>query len=145
MPLTFSPLKDGDYIKQVLEIEQDSFVSPWNKEMFLSSINDEFSQLYVLLEGKNVIAYGGYKFFEESSDILNICVKREFRRQGIGCRFLEYIIEKIKLKNIKKIMIEVRKDNNAAINLYKLYGFKIISQRKNYYKDCDALIMILEL
>jgi hypothetical protein len=39
--------------------------------------------------------------------------------------------------------IEVRQSNNAAINLYKSFGFKEIGTRKKYYKNEDALVLNL--
>ena len=38
-------------------------------------------------------------------------------------------------------MLEVREDNIKAINFYQKNDFKIISKRKNYYQNVDALIM----
>jgi ribosomal-protein-alanine N-acetyltransferase len=39
------------------------------------------------------------------------------------------------------IFLEVRQSNNAAINLYKSFGFKEIGVRKKYYKNEDALVL----
>jgi ribosomal-protein-alanine N-acetyltransferase len=43
--------------------------------------------------------------------------------------------------------LEVRKSNIPAINLYKRFGFEIISIRKEYYSDNkeDALVMALKI
>ena len=45
------------------------------------------------------------------------------------------------LKKGDTILLEVAENNIKAINLYKKYGFEIISRRKKYYKEFDALIM----
>ena len=39
-----------------------------------------------------------------------------------------------KKEKIKRIILEVSKNNIAAINMYKKVGFKKISKRKNYYR-----------
>ncbi|GHT05471.1 hypothetical protein AGMMS5026_03440 [Endomicrobiia bacterium] len=41
------------------------------------------------------------------------------------------------------IFLEVHQSNNAAINLYKSFGFKEIGVRKKYYKNEDALVLRL--
>jgi ribosomal-protein-alanine N-acetyltransferase len=43
--------------------------------------------------------------------------------------------------------LEVRRSNEAAINLYKSYGFRAVGVRPAYYQDDreDAVIMILDL
>ena len=38
------------------------------------------------------------------------------------------------------INLEVSSKNLTAIELYKTFGFKEVGARKNYYKDCDALL-----
>ena len=38
------------------------------------------------------------------------------------------------------INLEVSSKNLIAIQLYKTFGFKEVGARKNYYKDCDALL-----
>ena len=40
------------------------------------------------------------------------------------------------------MMLEVRRDNDPAISLYRRFGFETISQRPNYYGGgVDALVM----
>ena len=41
--------------------------------------------------------------------------------------------------NLKKIFLEVAKDNKDALKLYKRHNFKLINTMKNYYhiEDCD--------
>ena len=38
-------------------------------------------------------------------------------------------------KQLRAIFLEVRTDNNAAIQLYRKKGFEIHSIKQNYYKD----------
>lgn len=70
------------------------------------------------------------------SDVLDIAVIPEFQNKGIGSKLLQFI-------GNKNLILEVRKSNLNAIELYKKAGFKIISTRKNYYSNPieDALIM----
>ena len=39
-----------------------------------------------------------------------------------------------KKEKIKRIILEVSKNNIAAINMYKKLGFKKVSTRKKYYR-----------
>jgi ribosomal-protein-alanine N-acetyltransferase len=42
--------------------------------------------------------------------------------------------------------LEVRAGNQAALNMYKEFGFEIVGRRSHYYHDNDedALLMTLE-
>jgi len=46
--------------------------------------------------------------------------------------------------NSKKIYLEVRESNLEAQNLYKGFGFKVVSKRKNYYQDNNETALIME-
>lgn len=68
-------------------------------------------------------------------EILRLLVDKDFRNLGIASDLIYSI-------GHKNIILEVRSDNNTAINLYKKLGFIQIGERKNYYKDGkDAFIM----
>ena len=47
--------------------------------------------------------------------------------------------------NCSNITLEVRKSNIIAINIYKKFKFKVIAERKNYYGNEDAIMMLREV
>ena len=53
---------------------------------------------------------------------------------------LKYMFQET--SNLENITLEVGKNNNAAINLYKKNGFEQCALRKNYYGKEDAILMI---
>lgn len=61
---------------------------------------------------------------KEKGFIVNLEVKKEYRRQGFGSLLLKDAIDKYDAYDLT-----VDKDNISAINLYKKFGFKIM---KNY-------------
>ena len=56
---------------------------------------------------------------------------------------MEHFICSLEFMNSDKVTLEVREGNEAAINLYTIYGFEKIGVRKDYYFDPheDAVIM----
>ena len=50
-------------------------------------------------------------------------------------------------RKAEKVVLEVRKSNNPAINFYLKFNFKIAGERKNYYSNPveDAYVMELEI
>ena len=67
-----------------------------------------------------------------------------FQNHGIGTKLINYVIDKYKEK-CKNITLEVRKDNEKAIKLYKKVGFIEKAIRKNYYNGIDGILMEKEL
>ena len=71
-------------------------------------------------------------------------MKFSFRHFGISKLLLNaLIIDAINFK-AKKIFLEVRVSNMIAMNLYKSFGFKTISTRKDFYSSPreDAFLML---
>ncbi len=46
---------------------------------------------------------------------------------------------------IRKIFLEVRESNAAALVLYKNLGFEITGRRPNYYRDPTESALLLQL
>ena len=68
-----------------------------------------------------------------TADILNIGIDPDFQRQGYATGLLNHLIEELRKRHIREILLEVRAGNKSAIQFYKKQGFKEISVRKNYY------------
>ena len=107
----------------------------WTREMYLSEYNNPYSKIYVLddLSGLFVIQEGLDETF-----LMNIVVDKSKRNQGLGRLLLQKVLEVAKSN---RILLEVDENNEIAVKLYKAFGFKEISRRKNYYKTKTAIIM----
>lgn len=75
----------------------------------------------------------------DSLEIMKIGVNPQYRQKGIGT----ILINEMK-KSRMGIFLEVRENNNTAIEFYKKNGFKEAGKRKNYYRDTGeaAIIMV---
>ncbi len=134
-------------IQQILQIEIQSFPSPWTRNMFLEELNNPLSQSFVAkrLDLDNAIL--GYIFYQVVAfemHILNIAVHPSYRDMGIGTTLLQRSLEKESRRGFARYaFLEVRENNSGAIRLYEKLGFKQIGVRKNYYmkEKVNALIM----
>ena len=94
----------------------------------------------------------GFCMCQKILDSLEICIlviQKNYRSQGLGKTIFEEIVKFCKKKRIKKILLEVKFENKAALSFYKSLNFKKVGIRKNYYnvskKKSDALLMDLKL
>lgn len=129
-------------LKEICAIESENFASPWNYGMFLEEYNRDFSHIFVFWKD-NIIA--AYMVFVETADdeleVYNISVRKEYRRMGLASDMLRFLLSN---SSGKSIFLEVRDDNISAINLYRKFGFNVISVRKDYYTSgVDAYVMRL--
>ncbi len=100
-----------------------------------------FSKYFIYVEESNIIGFVNYFDIYDRFEIANIFVEDIYRNKKIGSKMLEHLIMLGEKKNIKNITLEVKKDNFAAINLYKKYYFEIVAIRKQYYQGIDGLLM----
>ena len=62
-----------------------------------------------------------------------IAVKKDYRGLSIGKELLDKTIEASKRNNMKKLKLEVLKDNIKAIRFYQNNGFEICSETENSF------------
>jgi len=77
----------------------------------------------------------------EQVDILEVCVREDFRRIGVASKLLAALEKEVKARGATTLFLEVNEYNRPAKALYKKLGYSEIHVRKNYYgKDC-AIVM----
>ncbi len=143
-PLTHDDL-DGIY-----EVECKSFPIPWPISSFEEELKNLLATYLVAKEEEKIIAYIGMWFVMDECHIMNIAVLPEYRRQGIATSLINEMFKLCKEHETHYVMLEVRKENLSAQNLYKKFGFTEEVIRKEYYKNPDgtredAIVMSKEL
>ena len=130
--------------QRIAELEQSCFTFPWNYDM-VSETQSQNNFCGVVAEKNNlVVGYAGAIYASEIADIALVAVDPAFRRQNIAESAVKALIDKLILKGVEKIFLEVRRSNTPAKALYNKVGFKEIGIRKNYYEDAeDAIVMLL--
>jgi len=136
-------LRDLD---DVLDIETACFKSPWSRELFLRELELEFSFSFVakrVYNGKkNVVAYIVFWIVKDDLYLLDLAVDDGFRGRGLARRLIKLSLDMASGRACTRALLEVRKGNLDAINLYRLLDFKVTGSRPRYYGDGeDAVLM----
>ena len=94
-------------------------------------------------EDPDILGYAGVLMVPDECDITKISVRGDQRRQGIGRALLEELQRRLPAFGVRKIFLEVRKSNTAAVRLYESCGFAAVGERKKYYAEPveDAIVM----
>lgn len=120
---------------------------PWTVKMLEDTLQNDRSTVIGVYNRQinNMVAYGVLYNAADEADIANIAVMPENRGCGIGYSLLYKMIDFARYRGAKRIFLEVRESNSAAIRLYKKLGFTNIGKRKDYYTNPreDAIVMIL--
>jgi ribosomal protein S18 acetylase RimI-like enzyme len=61
---------------------------------------------------------------------MGMAVAKEYRRQGIGRRLMESVIDKARRKRLEKIELSVYSTNQGAVALYLAAGFVVEGKKR---------------
>ena len=128
----------------IAEMEQNIFGDPWDKKDIFSYVCSEMGMCFTALADGQVIGYIIGRKIPPEGEIYRIAVREDKRQRGVGYRLLSYALKTELGHGVETVFLEVREKNTPARALYKAYGFKEISIRKNYYQNPpdNAVIMI---
>ena len=133
-------------IVTVLELERENFPDPWSVANITETLNQPHNICLSAVEVGKVVGYLFATLIEEV-EILAISVSKSRKRQGIGKALMEELAKIALEKEISRLILEVRENNQDAILFYEKMGFVRDGIRAEYYRDPkeDGVLMSLEL
>lgn len=145
-PVVFDALLPSD-VGRCAELDALVFAGdePWSATVFARELAGKDSYFVGARTDGTLIGYAGIAClgatgFSGTSfyEVRNIAVDPAHQGQGIGRRLLD---ELLKFAAGGAVFLEVRCDNEAAIALYRDFGFDLVGVRAGYYNGADALTM----
>ncbi len=129
-------------IDALLAIEHDCYRFPWSRQQFVDELDNPIAALDVAEVDQQIAGYLSSWLICGELQIQNLATSPRYRRRGIGQALLTYVLERSQQQGLLSGWLEVRENNQAAINLYLACGFEIQGRRKKYYQDGeDALLL----
>ena len=140
--MTYTEMK-AEHVPQVAQLEKLCFADPWSEMSIASELQNIWAYWLVAVEDDVVAGYIGSQSTIDETDVMNVAVHPDWRRQGIAENLINHLIRELKVRGSHALMLEVRASNAPAIALYEKLGFRQVGLRKNYYRNPkeDALIL----
>jgi len=136
-------INEFELIKDNLQKDFDEF---WNNNILKEELLNPNTKYIFAKDNDKIIGFAGILITIDSAEIMNIVVRKDERKKGIGKRLLQELISIAKNEKVDNIFLEVNFSNVPAKKLYDNIGFRIIGIRKKYYNNKDdAIIMKLSL
>ena len=116
-----------------------------------SLIRDDFrwgGKLYRGVERDGeLVAYAVFGYDGDAFHLMNLAVVPEARRRGVARVLVDDFLAEAAAQGAGDAWLEVSVENEAALALYREYGFEDVRIRPRYYQpeDVDALVMRLRL
>lgn len=132
-------------VPKLHELEKSCFCDPWSEAGIRESLKQSHTVLLGAWFGEELAGYIIAYFTIDDSEIARIAVKEPYRRKGAARELLKELKCICRKEQTGKILLDVRKSNEAAAGLYKSFGFAEDGVRKNFYADPieDAILMSL--
>jgi len=131
-------------LEAVLRIEHAVHGHPWTLGNFSDALRSKY-QCKVFESGGVMLGYAVMMWAVDEAELLDIAIDRAHQRQGIGRKLLEAMLSLARHENMRRMVLEVRASNQAAIALYRASGFEQIGLRRDYYPATngreDAILM----
>ena len=141
--INIKQVKKGD-LSKLIEIDKDIFDYPTSIKDFENYFKEDTIKIWKISTQK-IIGFVIFYHVRDEIEIIQIGIMKSCQRKNYG----SLIVNKIKkLKDIRRIFLEVSVENTQALNFYLKNGFKKIGIRKAYYKvnkkRIDALRLLFE-
>ena len=125
-------------------IEQRVHACPWSCGNFTDALKSNYVCKVCEAEGE-ILGYVVYMVALDEAHLLNISIVEEYQRKGLGRWLLGATMEIARACNMRRMLLEVRPSNAAALGLYRDVGFREIGLRHGYYAADngreDAIVM----
>lgn len=136
-------------VDAVLAIEQAVQSFPWTRGNFADALDSGYLCRVDEAENGGIRGYAILMPAVDEAELLNIGVATAEQHKGLGRAMLAEMLEVARARQLRRVFLEVRPSNVAAIALYRSAGFSEIGRRHDYYKNAggseDALVMACEL
>jgi [ribosomal protein S18]-alanine N-acetyltransferase len=147
----YDKLKPTDS-ESMARLHTQGFHRPWNDGEFRSFLGQPNIYGFIARPVGRALKPVGFVLVRVAADeaeILTIAVDKSERRHGVGTALIETVLRSLHQLRAKSLFLEVDEQNNAAVNLYKQLGFRLVAKRPSYYDTpsgkSSALVMRLDL
>jgi ribosomal protein S18 acetylase RimI-like enzyme/uncharacterized protein YvpB len=131
-----------DDVAVLLDLEQTFPSDRLEKSNFKYFLTKAKADIWIaegcVAENKGVILGDAVVLYRQgfhSARLYSIVVSPKARGKGIGAKLLTHCEAAAKERGCITLRLEVRADNDAAINLYRSRGYDLIARTDDYYED----------
>ena len=126
----------------VFKVDQACFSHNWTQDSYEAETKNILSNYIVAEADGEIIGFGGFWQVLDEAHITNIAVVEAYRQTGVGQKIMNAMLALALEKGCVAMTLEVRSDNQPAINFYLKNQFTREGRRKDYYgTGMDAIIM----
>ena len=121
--ITLITENDRERMEQVAQMETDVFPDPWSYHEVRSTVRQKHTFCAAAMEGDTLLGYFLCYYVLDECEIARIAVAESERRRGIGQMLFGFMEQICHEKQLKRMLLDVRKSNQTAIAFYEKNKF----------------------
>ena len=131
------------HVPDVMVLEDELFgAEAWSAAAYWNELAQAATRHYVVAvdEADRVLGYAGLAVFGDEAHVLTIGVTGAAQGRGLGATLL---LDLLAAAGDRRVLLDVRADNEVAQRLYRRHGFVPVGRRRHYYQPSgvDAVVM----
>jgi ribosomal-protein-alanine N-acetyltransferase len=131
------------HVAEVMVLEHELFgAEAWSAAAYWNELAETATRHYVVAVDSQdrLVGYAGLAVLGGEGHVLTIGVARAAQARGLGTALLRDLLA---AAGDRRVLLDVRADNDAAQRLYRRHGFAPIGRRRGYYQPSgmDAVVM----
>jgi [ribosomal protein S18]-alanine N-acetyltransferase len=136
----------------IAELHARSFARGWSADECAALLADRHVLGLVALArsffGTRPVGFALVREAAGEAEILSIGVVPDARGRGAGWALLAAAVDRLRLRGISDLFLEVDESNLPALALYRAFGFRERGRRQSYYRSGEgapAAALVLHL
>ncbi len=109
----------------------------WTATRVLRSIRDRATNVAVIHQGGNLLAFGIMRYDEQTAHLLLLAVHPARRRRGMAAAMVAWLEVVARTAGIERIRVETRAGSEAARAFYRSRGYGEIERIAGYYRGVE--------
>lgn len=128
----------ADDLATVASMEARAYEFPWTRGIFQDCLRVGYRCDVLEEEPGVVLGYCILAMALDEAHILNLCVHVARRREGLGSELLDHLLDAARSAGCRRVFLEVRPSNLAALALYARRSFEKLGVRRGYYRAAEG-------
>lgn len=126
-------------VSRIIDLEMTYLGETIGSDMLISEATNPTIKFLAIEKNNYLVGYIGCYHILGECEILNFVIDGAFQRKGYGQMLFDELLKQV---DAKRVILDVRVNNEKGMQFYLKNGFRKISIRKNYYSDgTDAIVM----
>jgi ribosomal protein S18 acetylase RimI-like enzyme len=109
----------------------------WDHARVTRALRDRNTNVAVANDGARLLGFGIMLYTDEDAHLLLLAVDVAHRRRGVGAAIVEWLEAVARAAGIRRVMLECRRENEAARNFYGALGYHELQIVRRMYSGVE--------